>query len=413
MHIAVATGPFPVVSKTFILNQIAGFLDAGHEVTILARPPEDPGMVHRAFEDYELDERIVYWSSHTSEEPTLGPLLDTISTSGLNSTAGAVVESRNAARRSGAAWNLRLAEQVVRTLPTPPFDVVLCHFGTVGRTCQILRESGALQGPLATIFHGYDMSSVLDEKGDNFYRRLLDQGELFLPISAHWKRALLEMGAPEDRICVHHMGVDPERFSFHTRTPDDDGQIRILSVARLVEKKGLEFGIRAVAQIAEEFPGVRYTIVGDGALRDELEALAQRLGVDERVEFAGWKDRDEVVEALSEHHLLMTPSVVAEDGDMEGIPVVLMEGMATGIPVVSTRHSGIPELVEDGESGLLADERDVDELAEHLRTLLDDPSMWERMGRRGRKIVENEFAVDVLNERLLALLDERFGDQSP
>ena len=412
MHIAVATGPFPVVSKTFILNQITGFLDAGHEVTILARPHKNPGTTHRAFEDYELEKRIIYWSSHTRREPTFRPLIEAIGDCGLTSTKEAVLRSRNAARRSGAAWNLRLAEKVVRTLPTPPFDVVLSHFGTVGRTCQILRECGALEGPLATIFHGYDMSSVLDEQGPSFYRRLLDQGELFLPISAHWKRELLAMGASEERTRVHHMGVDPGRFSFHTRTPDDDGSVRILSVARLVEKKGLEYGIHAFSEIAEEFPGVQYTIVGDGALRDELEALSRRLGVDDRVEFAGWKDRDEVVEALSEHHLLMTPSVVAEDGDMEGIPVVLMEGMATGIPVVSTRHSGIPELVEDGESGLLADERDVDELAEHLRTLLQDPSLWERMGRRGRQIVEEEFSVDVLNERLLVLLDERFGDHS-
>lgn len=411
MHIAVVTGQFPVVSKTFILNQVTGFIDAGHEVTILARPPENPGMVHPAYEEYGLDDYIVYWSSRTERQQTVGPIVEATLEAGVGDVAHSLVRSIAAADRFDESWNLRMAERVVRTSPTPAFDVILCHFGTVGRTCQILRESGAIDGPLVTVFHGYDMSLVLREEGDDFYRELLASGELFLPISDFWRRRLVEMGAPSAKTRVHHMGVDPQRFSFRVRRPDDDGETKILSVARLVEKKGLEYGIRAFRQIAEDFEDVRYTIIGDGELREELEALARSEGVGDRIDFAGWCDREEVLEALGSHQILMTPSVTAEDGDMEGIPVVLMEGMATGIPVVSTRHSGIPELVRHGETGLLADERDVEGLAGHLRTLLDDPSTWEAMGRRGRQVVEEEFAVDVLNEELLALLQERFGHQ--
>lgn len=409
MHIAVVTGPFPVASKTFILNQITGIIDAGHEVTILARPPEAPSALHEAFLAYELDERLLYWTDRPPGELGIWAHAQSVVEAGVGQVVSNLRRSRRAANRADHPWTFRLIQRVVRASAAPEFDAIICHFGNVGRTCQVLRESQVLRGPLVTVFHGYDMSSMLREKGEDIYDQLLERGDLFLPVSDHWRQKLIDMGAPREKTVVHHMGIDPERFSFRTRTSDDGEGARILSVARLVEKKGIEYGIRAFAEVAESAPKARYTIIGDGVLRGELEALATRLGIDKRVEFCGWREREGVQKALASHDILLAPSVTASDGDMEGIPVALMEAMATGLVVVSSRHSGIPELVRHGDSGLLADERDVEELVAHLRDLLEAPSSWQGFGRRARKVVEEEFAVDALNERLLELLEERFG----
>ena len=412
MHLAIVTGHFPTISQTFVLNQITGFIDAGHEVTILASPPMKEEALHPAVEKYELMEKVHYWAGDPSEETSAaGALLYAARMAKPKRLLRALRDSRKAIRRGGDTWSAELVARAVRTAPLPEFDAIVCHFGTLGRKCQMLRDMGALRGPLATIFHGYDMSLFLKDRGDDVYDRLFERGELFLPISEFWRERLISMGAPSSQTVVHRMGVDPGRFSFEERKPGGEGRVEILSIARLVEKKGISYGLKAFARIVEDFPQARYTIIGDGPLRGELEELVRELEIAEFVEFAGWRDRDEVLRALQSHQILFVPSVTAENGDMEGLPVVLMEGLATGIPVVSTRHSGIPELVRHGESGLLADERDVDGLEEHLRTLLNDADSWSGYGRRGRAIVEEEFNISKLNDRLIELLEQRFGDR--
>ena len=201
------------------------------------------------------------------------------------------------------------------------------------------------------------------------------------------------------------MGIDTTRFEFKVRRPEADGEVRLLTIGRLVEKKGIAYGLEAFARVRERFPDARYHIAGDGPLSDELKARAHALGLGDSVQFLGWKHQDEIIELLLAHHILLTPSVTAKNGDKEGLPVVLMEGLATGMPVLSTRHSGIPELVRHQESGLIAEERDVKGLAQNLEALLEEPDMWKALGQQGRAIVEAEFSIEKLNDRLKDRLD--------
>jgi colanic acid/amylovoran biosynthesis glycosyltransferase len=122
-----------------------------------------------------------------------------------------------------------------------------------------------------------------------------------------------------------------------------------------------------------------------------------------QVKLLGWKNQTEVVQLLRDTHIFMAPSVTAEDGDQEGTPTVLMEALAQGLPVLSTRHSGIPEVVVEGESGYLVPERDVDALAERLENLLEHPEQWPAMGTAGRRHVEEHYDIDRLNDQLLSL----------
>ncbi len=168
----------------------------------------------------------------------------------------------------------------------------------------------------------------------------------------------------------------------------------------MVEKKGLEVGLRAFALLRRELPGATWHIVGDGPLRPHLEALRQQLSLADSVLLHGTLPHPEARRVLDQAHILVAPSVTAQDGDQEGIPVVIMEAMAAGLPVVSTRHSGIPELVEDGVTGLLVPERDPEALAQALRRLVLDAPGWPEMGRRGRAIVERDYNTRRLNDRL-------------
>ena len=168
----------------------------------------------------------------------------------------------------------------------------------------------------------------------------------------------------------------------------------------------MAFGSRAVGQLIARGRDGRYTIIGGGPLRPELEELIRRLGLAERVTLAGPREHDAVHLTLSRAHIAIAPSVTSQEGDHAGIPVSLMEAMATGMPVVSTVHSGIPELVRDGVTGRLVPEGDVDALARALEDLIDHPLTWPAMGRAARRHVVEHFAIDALNDRLVARFRE-------
>ena len=250
------------------------------------------------------------------------------------------------------------------------------------------------------------MSRYLITAGPRAYERLFHEGELFLPVSDFWRSRLIELGCPPDKIAVHHMGIALSKFPVPRRHVARGGDtVRLLTVARLVEKKGVEYAIRAVAALRGDIDRrIEYQILGDGPLRAELEQLVRELGVSDSVKLVGESDQAGVGAEMGRADIFVAPSVVAEDGDMEGVPVSIMEAMARGLPVVSTLHSGIPELVRDKVSGYLVPERDTPSLAHALARLVEDPRLRHRMGMAGRGIVERGYDLDALNDRLVELL---------
>jgi colanic acid/amylovoran biosynthesis glycosyltransferase len=183
-----------------------------------------------------------------------------------------------------------------------------------------------------------------------------------------------------------------------------------VTIARLVEKKGVEYGIRAVAKLVRAKLSIEYHVIGDGPLREDLRQLIQELDANDTVKLLGWKQQQEVVEILNNAHIMLAPSVTSQDGDQEGIPVSLMEAMARGLPIVSTQHSGIPELIENGVSGFLVPEQDVDALAEKLGYLIEHPEVWPEMGRAGRVYVEKHYDINKLNNQLVEIYQKLLTD---
>lgn len=401
----VLTDPFPVLSETFVLNQITGLLDRGHEVDIYAKRPTGSSLVHPVVERYRLLERTRYWPAF----PRNRLLRIAKGTALLARHAGALprmLRTLDWARYRRTASSLNLLYWAAGLAPRRSYEIVYCHFGWNGLYASMLEEVGVLEGRLVTVFHGADVSWQLEVAGADVYQPLFAKGDLFMPISEHWKRKLIALGCPEQRLVVHRMGIDPDRFALLERGLEPGQAVQLITIARLVEKKGVEYGIRAVAQLAARQRNVQYTIIGDGPLRPSLEALVDQLGLRDRVSLVGSRDQDAVLAAFNRSHITLAPSVTGQNGDQEGIPVSLMEAMATGMPVVSTVHTGIPELVSDGVSGYLVPERDADALAQALERLIDHPESWPAMGRAGRRQVVEHFNIGILNDRLATLFQD-------
>jgi colanic acid/amylovoran biosynthesis glycosyltransferase len=296
----------------------------------------------------------------------------------------------------GWAASLRLAWAVHLVGGAAKFDIIQCHFGALGLKAVLLRHIGALSGRIVTAFHGEDITNYPKRFGDNHYARLFESGDLFLPVSPRWNDALASMGCPPGRIRTHRMGIDIRLFP--QRSPArSSGTLRILTIGRLVEKKGIADAILAVAGLTTN---VEYEIVGDGPLRAELEALVRTQRMDDRVRFIGAQTRDQISARLQRADIFLAPSVTGRDGDIEGIPVTIMEAMATGLPVVSTKHSAIPDLVADGVSGFLVDEHDIAALTSRLSALAADSTLRAQMGAIGRDIVTKDFEMGALTTRL-------------
>ncbi|MDQ0458003.1 glycosyltransferase [Rhizobium paknamense] len=286
------------------------------------------------------------------------------------------------------------------------FDVLLAHFGDNGiRVCRH-KKRGLVHPPLVTIFHGADVGVPRKENRLGDYRDLFRLGALNLPVNGHFREVLIGAGASPDKVEVHHMGIDVEQIPFRWR--DRQGDIlQLISVCRLAEKKGIEFSLRALGQLTTARPELdwRYTIIGDGPLRGELEKLSADLGIAERVQFLGSQPHKVVKNWLARAHVFVLPSVTAQNGDVEGIPVALMEAMAAGLTVVSTRHSGIPELIEHGVGGFLSPERDVEALAANLAWIIEHPGECRQIAVAARRKIETDFNDTVLNDQLAARLE--------
>lgn len=411
MRIAIlAGGVFPSLSKTFIINQITELIDRGHEVDIYAGEPDTQKIVHPDVEKYNLWNRIYY--DRVPENSLLRLLkIPGIFLTNFYRDPGGILRSLNVFKYGKQALSLRLFYRAIPYLGKQPYDIIHCHFGYNGLKAQALRELDVLQGKLIVTFHGVSMSKDLREKGGQIYQKLFERGELFLPVSEHWKHQLIKLGCDEAKITVHHMGIDLHNFAYLPRQQSSDGRIRLVSISRLVEKKGIEYGIRAVAKLARTKPNLKYNIIGDGLLRPKLQQLIQELNLTNTVKLLGWKQKTEVINILNHSDILLAPSITAPDGDQEGIPVALMEAMAMGLPVISSLHSGIPELVQDGVAGFLVPERDVEGIAEKLNYLIEHPEKWSEMGRAGREIVEKHYDIKQLNNRLLTIYQELCRDE--
>lgn len=408
MNILFIVQHFPCLSETFILNQITGLIDAGHQVRIYALGKPDSSVIHEDVNTYGLMKSVYtpLVEIPASKWKKLGLLLryfpQLFAKYGLRSFS--VFNVRDYGE---CALNLNLFFSTLRFLNWnwKP-DVTVTHFGCLGLYPACWKQMKALDVPFVTFFHAHEISPYTHKEVNKMYHIYFKQNDLLLPISRFWKKKLEASGAEPSRVLVHRMGVDLKRFEY-VKAKGVSGEMKIVSVGRLTGQKGYEYALKGVAEFCKNTSiRVEYTIIGTGVLENELKQLAGQLGIADIVRFLGPQAQTVVKSKLRESDLFLLPSVCDEYGMMEGIPVAIMESMAMGIPVISTYHSGIPELIEDGVSGLLCKEKKPEDITRHLFRLASDPKLSETISYHARKKIEEEYDIGKLNDRLIEILKD-------
>ena len=294
------------------------------------------------------------------------------------------------------------------TFQSQPYELIHAHFGTSGMYA--LPYAGRYRLPLVVTFHGVDVTVLSSWARFLPHRwpytwtapRLLQRMTLGLCVSDEIRERLRALGAPAERLVIHRLGIDLDQFTIGRRDPV---RVEVVMIGRLVEKKGFEYGLQAFARVATTHPHAFLSIVGDGPRRGSLARMAAALGVGDRVTFTGVLPGREVSERLRRSDIMLAPSVTGRDGNREGSPMTVKEASASEVVPVSTFHAGIPEIVDDGTTGFLVNERDVDGLANRLDRLIRDRALRVQMGRAARKKMEHEFDNRVQVDELEKLYD--------
>jgi colanic acid/amylovoran biosynthesis glycosyltransferase len=398
MRVLIGTVGFPNLSETFILNQITGLLDRGHDVTIWAANKADPDEVtHQEVEEYNLQDRLICNPvPYEKGERLAKSLWRMLRHRDLRMRDAIGLINPLKFGRYGAS--LRLLNHVLALKGQGPFDVMHCHFGPVGRSAAVLKRIGVLDCPLVVSFHGYDVHSYVRKKGVDVYSEMFEWVDLITVNSNYVGEKVAELGG--ENIVRHPVGLDPTKFVPNYDQPESTEPVQVLTVGRLVEVKGIKYSIRAVAQAIDAGYDIRYKIVGGGPRREELDELIWNLGVGECVEILGIKRQEDVIDLLAESQAFILAGVTGYDGDTEGQGLVLQEAQAAGLPVITTWNGGIPEGVIPGTTALMAPPRDVDTLCEKVKVVVSSPEKRVRMGKAGREFVLNNFDIRDLNDRL-------------
>ncbi len=278
-------------------------------------------------------------------------------------------------------------------------QVLHVYFGNIA--VQLLPFLRVLPWPFVVSFHGADAGVDTERPAyRGQLREVFERATLVMARSESLLARLAELGCPPAKLRMNRTGIPLEEVPFLQRTPPADGSWRFFQACRLVEKKGLPVALEAFARVREKYPRAEFTIAGEGPLRESLDAQCQRLGLADAVHFRGFLPMEGLVREMHAAHVFLHPSETSADGNREGVPNAMLEAMATGLPVVATTHGGIPEVITDGENGLLAGERDPGGLTAKILALLESPALYRELSEAAHRTVATRFSaraqIDIL-----------------
>jgi len=315
-------------------------------------------------------------------------------------------------QRQYAQWTGLYYPFFLKVLKKHQVCLLHSHFGNRGYFDLELKKKLAI--PQLTTFYGHDVSLLPQEEvWRKRLKELFKQGELILAEGNYMKKTLIELGCPEAKVRVQHLGINCDKIPFIPRKLGGDEKIKILIAGTFREKKGITYALEAFAKLASTYRNIEVTLIGDAGrsqrevnYKKEITTLITTRKIAERVNYLGFLPYPAFIEEAKHNHIFLSPSIHPSDGETEGgAPVALIEMSAYGMPIVSTFHCDIPEVVLDGASGFLVPEKDAGALSERLEHLITHPELWESMGRAGRVHIEKEFNSITQAAKLEAFYD--------
>ncbi len=317
-------------------------------------------------------------------------------------TDGAFTKLRDLYRRKVQHVDQRtmLRECITEQLRKDRVDVLLAEYGPTG--AELLSCSTEAGVPLVVHFHGFDAYSKEPLERFEGYRELLSEAAAIVVVSRHMEQQLLSLGAPRERLHMIQYGIDVDRFT--PGTPANNPP-HFLAVGRFVDKKAPLITLFAFREVWHQRPEAHLTMVGSGVLWEGVRQLTVALGLESVVELTGMLTPDRVAERMRDSRAFVQHSVVPASNDHEGTPLAVLEAMASGLPVVSTMHAGIPDVVNDAR-GLLCAEYDLAGMATNMLRMVDEPDLAGRMGAAGRQFVLAEHRIEDRIGALQLLLDK-------
>lgn len=387
MHVLYTLSSFPKLSESFVLNEIDELTRRGHDVAVFAYQSPGEGIHHEEHE--QLDMPVRY-----AEQTTVSDAPKLFTSELIN--ARVLRRSLYYDRPKNHVRSLNFARQHIEFVDglDRPIDHIHSHFARRDKIAATY--TAAHLGISCTVTaHAYELFADPDPHELGI---LFDRTDRVIVPSRYNRSYLREQFGVTRPIDVVPATTRVSKFEPTKREMPN----RLLTVARLVEKKGVSYAIEAVARLAETHPDIEYHIVGTGEREEMLRQRAEELGVADRVAFLGNVSDERLRQEYDKAATFVLPCVIAANGDRDGSPVVIKEAMAMETPCVSTTVTGIPEMIDDGTNGLLVEPRDADALAEAIATMLGDKENREEMGHNARETIRERFGLEIAVEKLLS-----------
>lgn len=300
----------------------------------------------------------------------------------------------------------RRYRKIIQVLKREKAVLLHAHFGPSGVFA--LPFAKELRIPLITTFYGYDISKLArDKTWLRKYKILFKQGDFFLVEGSYMKSCLVALGCHDNKIKIQRIAIPLEKTPFRERLPKkQEENVIFIFAGRFVEKKGLIYALQAFREARKELTNFEFRIIGDGLLKSQIYDFVQANLMDSYVKFLGFLSYDEYLKEMEKADIFIHPSVTAYDGDSEGgAPTTILEAQAMGMPIIATNHADIPNVTLPGQSALLSEERDIVSLTQNIKQLLISQNSWGRMGRAGRKFVEDNHDLKIEAEILEDIYD--------
>lgn len=295
---------------------------------------------------------------------------------------------------------------ILDSLTRNRIDVILVEFGDIAhKFINPIKESGL---PFIVHFHGRDATvSRIIEQCD-FYKEIFETAEYVIAVSKRMYSDLLKLGCPEEKLIYNVYGPDDNFFNVNASYSKPK---QFLSIGRFVNKKAPHFLILSFLKLLDKHPDAQLLMAGEGELKEVCEHLVNYYGIEDYVKFLGVISPELFRKILSESLALVQHSINAKNGDAEGTPLSILEAGAAGLPVISTKHAGIVDVISDGENGFLVEECNVDGMAERMLRLLEDTTLAMQMGENARKNILEKFTLDKHIHRLDELIQQAYNSK--